>query len=159
MRFFLIDKVTELLPGERARGLKAITLSDPILHDHFPDHPIMPGVLIVEAMAQLGGYLLEATFHREGAGLPDRALLTQIRQAKFYRPAGPGECLDVVVRVQATLDGAGQIEGEAHVGEARVARAELTFMMRQIASPRVHEQRRYLYALWTRELAGKVVIP
>ena len=50
MRYFLIDKVTELVPGERARGVKNVTLSDETLHDHFPDHPIMPGALILLAL-------------------------------------------------------------------------------------------------------------
>src|SRR5262249_56251763 len=57
MRYFLVDKVTELVPGERIRGVKCVSLSDEVLHDHFPDFPVMPGALIVEAGAQLAGFL------------------------------------------------------------------------------------------------------
>ena len=59
MRYYLIDKVTELSVGRRARGVKCATLTDEILHDHFPDFPMLPGALIVEAAAQLAGFLLE----------------------------------------------------------------------------------------------------
>ena len=86
MRYFLIDKVTDLVVGERARGVKNITLSDEILHDHFPDYPIMPGALILEAAAQLAGFLLEMTFNKAGAPLL-RALLIQVQQAKFHETA------------------------------------------------------------------------
>src|SRR3989475_7482781 len=89
MRYYLIDKVTELVPGERASGVKNITLSDEILHDHFPDYPVMPGTLILEAAAQLAGFLLEMTFNKAGAPLL-RALLIQVQQAKFHETAGPG---------------------------------------------------------------------
>ena len=89
MRYFLIDKVTDLVVGERARGVKNITLSDEILHDHFPDYPVMPGTLILEAAAQLAGFLLEMTFNKAGAPLL-RALLIQVQQAKFHETADRG---------------------------------------------------------------------
>ena len=88
MRYFLIDKVTELVPGERIRGVKCVTLSDEVLHDHFPDYPILPGALILEAGAQLAGFLLEATFNEPGRP-PRRALLAQVRRAKFHEMTGP----------------------------------------------------------------------
>src|SRR5437867_11880110 len=96
MRYFLIDRVTELVVGERARGLKAISLSDEIQHDHFPDYPVMPGALIVEAAAQLAGFLVEMTVNRPGAP-PLRAALVQIERATFHEPAGPGDRLDILV--------------------------------------------------------------
>src|SRR6185295_4742030 len=89
MRYILLDRVTELEPGRRARGKKAITLTDDVLHDHFPDFPIYPGALLVEAAAQLAGFLLEKS--RNQPGEPEaRALLVQIDRTKFYRPARPG---------------------------------------------------------------------
>lgn len=161
MRYFLIDRVTELVPGERARGLKNVTLSDEVLHDHFPDYPIMPGVLILEAAAQLAGFLLESSFNKEGRP-PLRALLVQVQQAKFHDTCGPGDRLELLVRLASKLDASGangsmppaaQVSAEVTVEGKRMVRAELTFIMKDIPSERVHEQRRYLYKLWTKDLA------
>jgi len=151
MRYFLLDKVTDVVPGERARGVKAVTLSDEILHDHFPDYPVMPGALIVESLAQLAGFLLEVTFNRPDAPLR-RALLAQIQQAKFHEMAGPGDLLELEVALESSLEGAAQVTGEARVGEKRIVRALLTFVMKEIPSQRVHDQRRYVYGLWTKDL-------
>jgi 3-hydroxyacyl-[acyl-carrier-protein] dehydratase len=157
MRFFLIDRVTELLPGESARGVKNVTLTDEILHDHFPDHPIMPGVLVIEAASQLAGLLLEVTLNRAGEPIR-RALLVQVELAKFHEPAGPGDQLDVVVRIESMREAAAQVVAEVTAGPKRVARAGLTFVMKTVESQRVHEQRRYIYKLWTRELKTPVEI-
>jgi 3-hydroxyacyl-[acyl-carrier-protein] dehydratase len=158
MRYFLIDRVTELLTGERARGLKNITLSDEVLHDHFPDHPVMPGALVVESAAQLGGFLLEMTVNKPGAPLL-RAVLVQIDQAKFYGPAVPGDCLEVTATLDALRETAASVSADIRAAERRVARANLTFVLRPVDSERVHEQRRYLYRLWTRDLQPPIVIP
>lgn len=158
MRYFLIDKVLELQPGERIRGVKCVTLSDEILHDHFPDHPILPGVLVVEAAAQLAGYLLEVTFHRPGT-TPARAVLAQIQNAKFHEACGPGDRLEIECLLRSRLEGAAQVEAEMRVGDRRVARAALTFVMKSVDSERVHEQRRMLYRLWTRDLNPPPPIP
>ena len=157
MRYYLIDKVTELWPGERIRGLKCVSLSDEVLHDHFPDFPVMPGALIVEAAAQLAGFLLEATFNQEGRPLL-RALMVQIEDARFHETAGPGDTLDIAVRLESRLETAAQVSVEVRVGDKRVARARLTFVMKVIDSERVHEQRRYVYGLWTRDLKPPVTI-
>lgn len=151
MRYFLIDKVTELVPGKRAKGVKCVTLSDEILHDHFPDYPVMPGVLILESLAQLAGFLLETTFNQPESPLR-RALLAQIQQAKFHDLAGPGDQLELEVTVDSTLEGAAQVSGEARIGERRIVRALLTFVLKEIPSQRVHDQRRYVYNLWTKDL-------
>lgn len=158
MRYFLLDRVIEVVPGESARGIKCVTLTDEVVHDHFPDFPILPGALLVEAMAQLGGFLIEVTRNADDAPLV-RALLVQIKSAKFSKPAEPGDQIELRVRLGSALDAAAQIEAEAWVGTARIARAELTFMLKTIDSERVHEQRRYLYRLWTRGLATPVRIP
>jgi 3-hydroxyacyl-[acyl-carrier-protein] dehydratase len=148
MRYFLLDKITSFVPHERATGVKCVTLTDEVLHDHFPDHPILPGALIIEAMAQLAGFLLESG----RADAPARAILAQIEKAKFHAPVGPGDQLKLEVTLAQRLDAAAQVEAEAYVGEALVARARLTFVLRAIASPRVSEQRAMLYKIWTREL-------
>lgn len=151
MRYFLIDKVTELEIGKSARGVKNVTLTDEVLHDHFPDHPIMPGVLILEAASQLAGFLLEMTVNRPDAPLR-RSLLVQVELAKFHDFATPGDQLDIRVTLDSQHEGAAKVTAEAQVGTKRIARAGLMFVLREIPSSSVHDQRRYLYRLWTRDL-------
>jgi 3-hydroxyacyl-[acyl-carrier-protein] dehydratase len=151
MRYFLIDKVTELEIGKSVRGIKNVTLSDEILHDHFPDHPIMPGALILEAASQLAGFLLEMTVNRPDAPR-QRSLLVQVELAKFHDFAGPGDQLDIRIVLDALHEGAAKVTAEVKAGTKRIARASLMFMLREVASEKVHEQRRYLYRLWTRDL-------
>ncbi|MBI4678212.1 MAG: beta-hydroxyacyl-ACP dehydratase [Elusimicrobia bacterium] len=151
MRYFLIDRVTELVVGKSVKGIKTVTLSDQILHDHFPDHPVMPGALIVEAAAQLAGFLLEVTLNRRG-GPPRRALLVQIEHAKFYALCEPGDRMEIAVTMGSQLEDAVQAAAEVTVDGKRAARASLTFVMKDVDSEKVHEQRRYLYKLWTKHL-------
>lgn len=158
MRYFLIDKVTELVIGQRATGVKNITLADEVLNDHFPDYPVMPGALIVESAAQLGGFLLEMTYNsHEGSPLL-RAMLIQIDRAKFYRTAGPGDRLDISAAIDSRIDTAAKVDAVIKVDMERIATAALTFTMKSIDSERLHEQRRYLYKLWTRDLGQSLVI-
>ncbi len=157
MRYYLIDKVTELTIGERARGVKCVTLTDEVLHDHFPDYPVLPGALILEGASQLSGFLLEMSFNEAGKPLA-RALLAQVRDARFYETTGPGDRLEFEARIESRLETAAQVAIEVAVDGKRVARAGLTFVMKAIDSERVHEQRRYLYKLWTRDLPMSVPI-
>lgn len=151
MRYFLLDKVTAYESGKSASGIKNITLSDEVLHDHFPDHPVLPGALLLESMAQLAGFMLEV----EKPEPVPRAVLAQVDKAKFHSPAGPGDRIKIEVRLAHELEAAAQVDAEAHVGERLIARARLTFMLRRIESTRVHQQREWLYALWTRDLRGE----
>jgi 3-hydroxyacyl-[acyl-carrier-protein] dehydratase len=148
VRYFLLDKITAFEPGASATGIKNVSLSDEVLHDHFPDHPIFPGALLVEAMAQLAGFLLESG----RADAPERAILAQIEKAKFHAPAGPGDQILLKVTLAQRLEAAAQVEAEAHVGSRCIGRARLTFMLRRVESARVTEQRAMLYRIWTREL-------
>jgi 3-hydroxyacyl-[acyl-carrier-protein] dehydratase len=162
VRYFLLDRVTDVVPGESASGIKSVTLTDEVLHDHFPDYPILPGALLVEAMAQLAGFLLEVTHNSEAnaEGKPIlRALLVAIVNAKFSRAAEPGDQIEIVARCGAYLDTAAQVDAEARVDGTRIARAQLTFMLKAIDSDRVHEQRRYLYRLWTKRLGKELRLP
>lgn len=158
MRYFLLDAVTELVPGERARGLKCVTLTDEVLHDHFPDHPILPGALIVEAAAQLGGLLVEATLNPspkdlEAAGeLPRRAVLAMIEKVKLHDAAGPGDRLALEVEFKGEIAGSAKVAFTVSADERKVARGALTFVLREVGSARVHEQRRQLYQIWMRNL-------
>jgi 3-hydroxyacyl-[acyl-carrier-protein] dehydratase len=145
VRFFLVDRVLELVPGERIRGVKCVTLTDEVLHDHFPDHPMLPGTLIVEALAQLGGYLVEESNPGQG-----RAVLAQIEQARFHLPVGPGDRLDLSCGLLSQLEGAAQVEGEARLEGQKAATARLTFVLRKVESEKVHRQRDDLYRIWRR---------
>ena len=156
MRYFLIDKVLELTPGERAVGVKCVTLSDEVLHDHFPDHPILPGALVVEAAAQLAGLLLEASFNPP-EGPRRRSLLVQIDKAKFSAACGPGDRLVLSVQLSQQLESAFRLTFEGAVEGERIARGQLTFVMREVASERVHAQRRDLYRVWLRDLDAEVL--
>jgi len=155
MRYFLIDRVTELVVGERVRGIKNVTLSDDILNDHFPDYPIMPGALIIEAAAQLAGFLLEVTFNT-GDDPIVRALLAQVSRAKFHDTSGPGDCLDIAITIDSLLKSAARVSTEVKVGDRKIMTGLLMFVMKKIESDRLHEQRRYLYKLWTRDLKTRI---
>jgi 3-hydroxyacyl-[acyl-carrier-protein] dehydratase len=151
MRYFLIDKVTELVVGIRAQGIKNVTLSDDIVHDHFPDYPVMPGALIIEAASQLAGFLLEMTFNQEDAQI-SRALLAQVNQAKFYEVAEPGDRLEIEATIDSMLEAAATVSVRVQRDDSRIMTSRLMFVMKHIDSEPLQEQRRYLYRLWTRDL-------
>ncbi len=151
MRYFLLDQITELVPGEQATGIKCVTLADETLHDHFPDFPTHPGAMIVEGAAQLAGFLVEMSFNK-----PDsvrRALLTQIELARFHGRAGPGTRLEIIAKLVSFRDPSAQLQFEARDGDRRIARGVLMFMLQSVDSERLHEQRRTLYRLWMREFS------
>lgn len=118
----MVDKVLELVPGERAVAVKCVSVNEPHFLGHYPEHPIMPGVLIVEAMAQVGGL---AMLGEDGAqSLP---LLAGIEKARFRKPVQPGDQLRIeskVVRARASI---GKVASTATVEESLVAEAELLF--------------------------------
>jgi len=112
--FLLIDRVTELVRTKRIVALKNVSVNEPYFVGHFPAGPIMPGVLVVEAMAQAGGVLLLTEF-------PDREhkllLFTAIERAKFRRPVIPGDQLRISVDVLVWRGNAGRMQGKAYVGD------------------------------------------
>ena len=158
MRYFLLDKVTAFESGKRASGVKCVTLTDDILHDHYPDYPLLPGALLLESMSQLGGFLVELSFHTDGAPVR-RAVLAQIKDAKFHHGCKPGDRILLEAVIESRLEGAARVTAEASVDGERVARSDLTFVLREIDSPRVHEQRRQIYRLWTQDLKPPPLIP
>ena len=150
MRYFMIDRITELKVGESAVAVKNVTLSEDILQDHFPDYPVFPGALIIEAMAQLSGFLLEMTMNKPGK--VRRALLGQVDRAKFHNMAEPGDQLIITVRIDHQMEDAAQVKCSAAVSGEKVSSALLTFVMKHLDSERIHRQRRYFYNIWTRKL-------
>jgi len=152
MRYYLIDKIVYFSHEEEAHALKAITLTDPILHDHFPDYPIYPGALILEGVAQLAGFLLEATFNKTDHNIR-RAVFVQADKYKISIPSEPGEVIRYEVKLISTLEDAGRIsfEVKSSSGEIR-AKGNLTFKMMDINSPNVTKQRIDIYKIWTKGL-------
>lgn len=147
MRYVLLDRITELSPPERARGIKAVSLSDDVFADHFPGHPVMPGALIVEAIAQLGGVLLEATMRARGRD-DLHALLVSIERAKFRRLVRPGDQLQLeATGLHATEDG-GRIRGIARRGEETAAEAELTFAFAEVKHEKLKARRAEVLNVW-----------
>jgi 3-hydroxyacyl-[acyl-carrier-protein] dehydratase len=149
MRFFLIDRVTAWTPGERAEGVKNVTLSEDYLRDHFPRVPTMPGVLMLEAMAQLSGILLEdALLTREGRRTT--AVLSMVERAKFRRLVKPGDQLRIVADEIDVREVSGRSRGRAFVGEELAAQAELLFTWFDLTDEHLIAKRKEIVDLWMR---------
>jgi len=121
--FLLIDRVLDIQRQKSITAIKNVTINEPFFAGHFPNLPIMPGVLIVEAMAQAGGVLLLTEFEDRDEKL---VLFTGIERAKFRRPVVPGDQLRIEVLVKVWKGTAGRMEGKAYVGEKLAAEATVS---------------------------------
>ena len=123
--FLLVDRVTELEPHKRIRALKNVTFNEPFFQGHFPGRPVMPGVLVIEAMAQAGGLLTELSrpksAHREGKLF----YLVKVDNARFNRMVVPGDQLDLEVKVKRLIRNMALYECVARVAGKDVASAEI----------------------------------
>jgi 3-hydroxyacyl-[acyl-carrier-protein] dehydratase len=147
MRYVLLDRITALEPPERARGVKCVTLADDIFADHFPGHPVMPGALTLESLAQLGGVLCEATMRQRGRH-DLHALLVAVERAKFRRMVRPGDRLELeAVALRVSEDG-GQVRGTAQLDGQVAAEAEMTFAFAEVKHPKLIERRREVLNIW-----------
>src|ERR1035437_8125994 len=121
--FLLIDRIVEFERTKRLVAIKNVTINEPFFQGHFPGYPIMPGVLVVEAMAQAGGIIIMYE-------LPDRekklVYFTGIERAKFRRPVTPGDQLRLEVEVLSFRPRAGRMEGKAYVDGKLACEATLT---------------------------------
>ena len=122
--FLLVDRITELEPNVKAVGLKNVTINEPFFQGHFPANPIMPGVLIIEAMAQVGGIL---AFRSGVEG--NVVYFMSIEKAKFRKPVTPGDQLKLIVKVLKSRNKVWKFSGEAFVGDVLVAETEFTAMV------------------------------
>jgi 3-hydroxyacyl-[acyl-carrier-protein] dehydratase len=121
--FHLVDRIEELEAGVRAVGVKNVTQNEPYFQGHFPDYPVMPGVLIIEAMAQVGAVGVMA-----GGEHSDKlALFAGIDGVRFRRQVLPGDVLRMEVEIVRLKGRVGRGKGRATVGEERVCEADLMF--------------------------------
>ncbi len=120
--FLLVDAIIELEPAKRIVGLKNVSVNEPFFAGHFPGSPVMPGVLIVEAMAQVAAVMvLREVPYRE----KKLVYFMGIDQARFRQPVIPGDQLKIVVEVIKMRPRHGKLRGEAFVGDKLVAEAEI----------------------------------
>ncbi len=129
--FLLVDRVLELEPGKRIRALKNVTINEPFFQGHFPHFPVMPGVLIIEALAQASGLL---SFKSSDIRADDSTVIffVGIDGARFKRPVVPGDAL--FLDSELLLDRRGLIKyaAKAYVGDQLACEAELLVTMRKI---------------------------
>jgi 3-hydroxyacyl-[acyl-carrier-protein] dehydratase len=124
--FLLIDRVLEFEPQKRVVAIKNVTMNEPFFQGHFPGHPIMPGVLVVEAMAQAGAVLMLSEMADRHSKL---AVFTGIEGAKFRRSITPGDQIRIEVDVVSFRSRAGKMAGKAHVDGKLACEATLTCMV------------------------------
>lgn len=121
--FLLVDRILEFVPGERIVGLKNVSFNEPYFQGHFPDHPIMPGVLIVEAMAQAGGLLLIEDVDNPHDKVVYFMSMTDV---KFRKPVVPGDQLIFEVEMVKKRSSTCKVRGVGSVDGDRVAEATMT---------------------------------
>lgn len=127
----LVDRVLECEPGKRILALKNVSINEPFFAGHFPHHPVMPGVLIIEAMAQAAAIL---SFRTMDARPDDKSVyyFVGIDEARFKRPVEPGDQLLLEVRIERSLRGVWKFRGEARVGEDLAAEGILMCAVRSL---------------------------
>jgi 3-hydroxyacyl-[acyl-carrier-protein] dehydratase len=121
--FLLVDRIDELEPGVRAVGVKNVSQNEPFFQGHFPDYPVMPGVLIIEALAQVGAVGVMAG----GEHKHKLALFAGIDGVRFRRQVVPGDVLTLEVEIDRLKGRVGRGTGRASVGGERVCEAQLMF--------------------------------
>jgi len=123
--FLLVDRITELKPGEKASGLKNVTINEPFFQGHFPGEPIMPGVMIVEALAQVGAVAVLSMPENENK----LALFTGINNFRFKQMVKPGDQLELEIEMTKIRGGLGKGEAKARVEGKTAASGELWFAL------------------------------
>ncbi|MEN3111542.1 3-hydroxyacyl-ACP dehydratase FabZ [Uliginosibacterium paludis] len=130
--FLLVDRVLEMTLGERIVAIKNVTINEPFFVGHFPHSPVMPGVLIIEAMAQAAAIL---SFKTRGAMPDENSILyfAGIDNARFKRPVLPGDTLTFDMKLEREMRGIWKYSGVARVGDEVAAQADLMCAIKQIA--------------------------
>jgi 3-hydroxyacyl-[acyl-carrier-protein] dehydratase len=123
--FLLVDRIIEIEPGTKAVGIKNVTFNEGFFQGHFPGQPIMPGVLIIEAMAQVGGLLAFCS----GVSVGKTVYFMSIEKAKFRKPVVPGDQLRLEINVLHQRGNVWKFSGNAIVEQKVAAEAEFTAMV------------------------------
>jgi 3-hydroxyacyl-[acyl-carrier-protein] dehydratase len=118
----LVDRIEELEEGKKVAGFKNVTINEPFFQGHFPEHPIMPGVLIIEAMAQVGGAYVAVV---DNIGADKVTYFVGVEKARFRKPVLPGDTLRMELELVSCRRGIYLFAGKAYVGTTLVAEAEL----------------------------------
>lgn len=126
--FLLVDKIIDFVPNESITGIKNVTMNEPFFQGHFPDHPIMPGVLIIEAMAQAGGIMLLNQLDNPADYV---AYFASIDNVKFRKPVMPGDTLRFEMRVISLKRSLSKMHGDAYVGDDKVAEGDFMAMIQE----------------------------
>lgn len=121
--FLLVDRVIEFESGKRVLAYKSVTINEPFFQGHFPDHPVMPGVLVIEALAQAGGILFQLTYDSVAQG--KLFYLVKIDNAKFSKMVVPGDRLELEVLLKRQIRNMAFYQGIARVDGHQVACAEI----------------------------------
>lgn len=125
--FLLIDRLIDVTPGEQAIGIKNVTMNEPYFQGHFPSRPVMPGVLIVEAMAQTAAVIVVASVGPKAEG--KLVYFMTIESARFRKPVEPGDQLRLFCKKEKQRMGVWRFSGEARVGDTVVAEAVFSAMI------------------------------
>ncbi|MGE4518083.1 MAG: 3-hydroxyacyl-ACP dehydratase FabZ [Desulfobacteraceae bacterium] len=123
--FLMIDRILDLEPGRFIRGIKNVTFNEPYFQGHFPGKPVMPGVMILEAMAQTGAVLVNQSFGSQD----DFFYLGGIDNARFRKPVIPGDQLIIDMEILRKRSNAFRVKGECHVCDTKVCQAEFMAVM------------------------------
>lgn len=123
--FLLIDRVDELIEGKSAKGVKNVTINEYFFQGHFPDEPIMPGVLIIEAIAQLGAIIVMSN----PANKDKTAYFGGLDKVKFRYKVVPGDVLRIETEITKIKGHVGVGRGVAYVGDKKAAEGEFTFIL------------------------------
>ncbi|MDR0737269.1 MAG: 3-hydroxyacyl-ACP dehydratase FabZ [Zoogloeaceae bacterium] len=133
MRFLLVDAILEWAPGKHAKGVKNVSLSEDFFDDHFPLKPIMPGVLIVEGMAQISGLLLEESMRDQGKNV--KALMSLMEKVKFRLPVYPGSQVLYTCTILQINEYGGKVSASASVAGEMAAECSLLFSFHEFGNP------------------------
>ncbi len=125
--FLMIDRVVDLVPNVRATGVKNVTINENYFQGHFPNHPVMPGVLIIEAMAQTAAVLVVHTLGSDAEG--KLVYFMSVDGARFRKPVEPGDQLSVEVKKQRSRGNVWKFAGRAIVDDTLVAEATYAAMI------------------------------
>jgi len=130
--FLLVDRVTEVKPGEKITAIKNVSINEPFFQGHFPINPVFPGVFIIEALAQTTGLLAFATENTSAADGKSLFYLVGIDSARFKQPVVPGDQLILDVKILKNKRGIWKFSGKASVDSKIVASAELMCALKDV---------------------------